>query len=290
VAPIGTLPDANAAPGVLAGGEGTAPDPSDTSPALDGCSSVIAATSQLRRLTKTQYDNTLRDLLGLSTLTAAGGVAPSSLLDSDHSGSMTALGWSSYQTVAEQIATQVMSDPTLKANFIACDEATPGCLSETIVEFGRRAFRRPLTDTELAAFEALVESGPSSTPTGAPSEVAELLLYGFLVSPVFLVRSEIHEDAMDAEGNFLLSSHEVASRLSYLLWGSMPDAPLREAADADLLQTKEQVLAQAERLLAHDLPTRASRLSIRATWESPTTPPGIRPRTIRNSSPASIPR
>jgi hypothetical protein len=179
--------------------------------------------------------------LGLTVLSGSGGVAPSSLLEPDHAGSMTALGWSSYQTVAEQIAREVMSDPALRSNFLLCDEAVPGCLSDTIVEFGRRAFRRPLTDTEIALFETLVASGPETTPTGAPSEVAELLLYGFLVSPVFLVRSELHQDVVGCDvherglstvGAGLLGTH-VSNRCPEIAVDSIRGSRSREPVDAD---------------------------------------------------------
>jgi hypothetical protein len=217
-------------------------------PSADNCTPGIAPTSQIPRLKNVQYDNTIRDLLGLTAL--ASGSVPSSVLEVDHTGGMTELGWSSYKTVASQIAAQVMGDAALKANFLACDESAAGCLSSTIVDFGRRAFRRPLSDAEVALFETIVAKGATITETGAASEVAEVLLYTFLVSPSFIMRSEVREDVVNADGNVVLSSHEVASRLSYTMWNSMPDAELSAAADADMLQTPEQVLAQAERMIA----------------------------------------
>jgi hypothetical protein len=78
----------------------------------------------------------------------------------------------------------------------------------------------------------------------------------FLISPSFLMRTEITETA-DGAGHYTLSNHEVASRLSYLLWGSAPDDVLNQAADANQLSTSEQILAQAQRMLklpqAHDM-------------------------------------
>lgn len=227
---------------------GTSPD----------CTQGVATTSQLPRLTNAQYDRTVRDLLGIKGLSTSGNAAPSSILATDQAGSLTSLGWSSYQSVAEAIAAQVMADPTLKANFLKCTPTGDGkaCLHETIVHFGRRAFRRPLTDVEVAGFDAIVAKGPQITPTGAPAEVAEALLYMFLISPSFLQRTEITENS-DGGGHYTLSNHEVASRLSYLLWGSTPDDALNQAADANLLSTPEQILAQAQRMLqlpqAHDM-------------------------------------
>ncbi|HTN87396.1 MAG TPA: DUF1592 domain-containing protein [Sorangium sp.] len=214
------------------------------------CTPGIASTSQIRRLTNAQYDRTVRDLLGVTALKASGNAAPSTLLATDQAGSLTDLGWSAYTSVAEMIAAQVMADPALKGKFLKCTPTadSAACLHDTIVEFGRRAFRRPLTQAEVARFDAIVAKGPDITPTGAPEEVAEALLYMFLISPSFIQRAEITETP-DTAGRFALSSHEVASRLSYMLWGTIPDEALNQAADQGQLSTPEQILEQARRML-----------------------------------------
>ncbi|HEU5074854.1 MAG TPA: DUF1592 domain-containing protein [Polyangiaceae bacterium] len=215
----------------------------------DVCVPGIAATSQIPRMTNTQYDNTIRDLLGVTALSASSNVAPSTLLATDQAGGLTDLGWSAYKSVADMIATQVMEDPTLKANYLKCTPTgADTCLHDTIVEFGRRAFRRPLTEAEVARFDAVVADGAAITPTGAPEEVARAVLYMFLVSPSFIQRAETNATT-DGAGGFVLSSHEVATRLSYMLWGSTPDDTLNQAADQGLLATPEQILTQAERML-----------------------------------------
>lgn len=211
------------------------------------CSPGIPATSQVPRLKNIEYNRTVRDLLGVTGLSASNGNSPASLLATDQTGNLTDLGWSSYQTVAEMIAAQVMADATLRANFISCNPAEAGCIDATITSFGRRAFRRPLTEQETALFQAL--NDPTLTANGTPEEVAELVLYGFLVSPVFLSHSEMNLTPA-ASGGYQLTSHEIASRLSYMLWQSMPDSELDRAADAGELATKEQILAQAKRMLA----------------------------------------
>jgi hypothetical protein len=131
-----------------------------------------------------------------------------------------------------------------RVNFIACDPAAAGCLTETIRAFGRKAFRRPLTDAEVARFATLSQA----TPPGTPDEVAEATLHAFLVSPSFL---QITELATEAEGSaFKLSPYEVAARLSFLIWGSVPDDLLNTAADNAELGTKDQILMQAQRMIA----------------------------------------
>lgn len=210
------------------------------------CVPGLRGTSQVPRLKNVEYDRTIRDLVGLTRLN---GSSPSALLATDQGGSLTDLGWSSYQTVGAQIAKQVMSDATMKAKFLKCDPAASECISSTITTFGRRAFRRALNQDEIARFTALAV--PANTPNGTADEVAELLLHGFLISPSFLMRSEITESAATSS-QYVLSGPEIASRLSYMLWGSMPDETLDEAADTNQLITAPQILAQAQRMIVDD--------------------------------------
>jgi len=155
--------------------------------------------------------------------------------------------WEAYQNAATNIAAEVLAGD-LRANFIACDPATDGCLQQTIVDFGRKAFRRPLTDEEVARFMAL----GATTPPGTPEEVAETTLMAFLISPSFLQINEMNATTEDTTAGTYktLTSYEVATRLALMLWGTVPDADLDAAADANMLTTKEQILAQAERMIA----------------------------------------
>jgi hypothetical protein len=189
-----------------------------------------------------EYDVVVRDLLGVTQLASAGNSAPSSLLVPDFDGSLTDIAWNSYVVAAKSIATEVMMGAN-RSKFISCDPAAPTCLTETIRSFGRKAFRRPLTDAEVARFEVL----NNLTPKGTPEEVAEAILFAFLASPSFIMLPEL---SAEAEGAALkLSPHEVATRLSLLLWGSVPDDVLNAAADTGQLSTKEQILKQAQRML-----------------------------------------
>jgi hypothetical protein len=209
----------------------------------------IPATSQIARLTNAQYDRTIRDLLGLTNLSAADGVVPSTRLATDQAGGMSALAWANYKDVADKIATQVIADPALKGNFLKCTPAAGStCLHDTAVQFGRRAFRRPLTPEEVARFDKVITDGPAITATGSQDEIAQTLLYMILISPSFLQRGEIVE-ASDGAGHYVLSSHEIASRLSYMIWGTTPDAALEQVADAGMLTTPEQITSEAQRML-----------------------------------------
>jgi hypothetical protein len=210
----------------------------------------VPGTSQIPRLTNAQYTRTVRDLVGVTALTAYPGMPLSAFLPPDDPGPLTDIGWNSYSFLAQAIAAQVMADPALRPRFLACTPTGDGtaCLHDTIVSFGRRAFRRPLTSAEVARFDKIVAAGPRITPTGAPAEIAEVLLEALLSSPSFLQRSEI-ASTPDGQGRFVLSPYEVASRLSYLIWGSAPDDTLNQAADAGQLASKDQLRAQAQRML-----------------------------------------
>ena len=163
-----------------------------------------------------QYDTTLRDLLGVTSVgTGADAKPPSALLYADFEGPMVPDAWRLYQDTAAAIAKAVMANPTQKAKFISCDPAAAGCMASTIKAFGRKAFRWPLTDAEITRFMAL----GTGMPTGAPAEVAEATLLAFLVSPSFLLLPETSADPA-SPGQFALNGYEVATRLSYMLWGS----------------------------------------------------------------------
>ena len=206
------------------------------------CSPGVPPTSQIPRMKSSAYDAVVRDLLGVTTLASAGNQPPSALLSPDSDGAITDIAWNGYLSAAEQIAAAVMAGSN-KSKFISCDPSTESCLTSTIKTFGRKAFRRPLTDTEVQSFMRF----NSLTPKGQPAEVAEAILYAFLASPSFILLPEL---AQDKEGNNIkLTSYEIATRLSFLLWGTIPDDQLSQAADSGQLATKEQIAAQAQRML-----------------------------------------
>ncbi|WP_438014619.1 DUF1592 domain-containing protein [Sorangium sp. So ce315] len=222
------------------GGDGT----ENPLPPPDVCVPGIPATSQIPRMLNRQYDNTVRDLLGVAGV-GSNKKRPSELLVNDFDGPMTPDAWRIYQDVAAEIAKEVMAGPN-RSKFIDCDPAASGCLEQTIQTFGRKAFRRPLTPEEVARFQKLGQT----TPPGTPEEVAEATLMAFLVSPSFLMLPELTATPDPSGKGIQLSSHEVATKLSYLLWGSVPDDILNAAADSNQLQTREQILEQAQRMIA----------------------------------------
>jgi hypothetical protein len=233
-----------AAPGLGTGGSG-AVGGAGTGPGTDPtvCVPGVPQTSRLPRLTNAQYESTVLDLLGVPD--TASMLAP----DTE---SVDQRAWDGYTIAASTIAGQVMADAALKAKLLSCAPSGDGaeCAAQLIQAFGKRAFRRPLNEAEVARFTRLYTDRAAITATGTFDEAAELIVRAFLLSPSFLLRAETTEAPA---GSYLaLSGYEVASRLSYMLIGSMPDDALFAAAAAGALATPEQVRAQALRLLEQD--------------------------------------
>ena len=122
--------------------------------------------------------------------------------------------------------------------------ARPGHV-EDVIRFASEAWRRPLAKTEqdgLRAFYRKARSGPELDHDKA----IQALLTRVMVSPAFLYRLE---QPASVAGERQLSSWEMAGRLSYFLWSSVPDAELRAAAAANQLKTPEQIEKQVKRML-----------------------------------------
>ena len=100
--------------------------------------------------------------------------------------------------------------------------------TNTITTFGRKAFRRPLTDHRGDELHAVQQPDADRDA----NEVAEAILYAFLASPSFIALPELGQTTDTATGAFKLTSYEVATRLSFLLWNSVPDDTLNTAADS----------------------------------------------------------
>lgn len=116
------------------------------------------------------------------------------------------------------------------------------CTAQFISGFGRRAFRRALSSTEQARYESLAAAAPSF------EQGIQWILAALLQSPHFLYRSELGEPQPD--GSFRLTGYEVASALSYLYWGTLPDEALLAAAERGELASPAAIETQARRLLA----------------------------------------
>ncbi len=214
---------------IVAGCNRTAP-PSPPEPVTPACSRP-APPAPLRRLTRAEYDATVRDLLGDASHPSAAFPPDEESQGFDNfarTQSVSPLLAEDYGAAAEALAATAYPSAAFD-----CDAPDETCLPKLFTTLGRRAFRRPLTADErerLGAVFAAVRA-QDDFPTALRSVIAVMLQ-----SPQFLYRFE----------SAPLTDYELASRLSYFLWGSMPDDALLDAAATGPLD----VGAQARRMLA----------------------------------------
>lgn len=210
----------------------------------------------LRRLTRAEYDATVADLLGTS-MRPAREFPPEGRALGFHgiadAQTVTVLLAESYQTAAKLLAAEATE---ALDGLLGCDPTAPECVRDFIAEIGSRAYRRPIRSEEVDRLEAVFAWGRDRQTV---RDGVQMVLEVILQSPDFLYRPEFGGEEV-APAVVRLTSYEMATRLAYLLLGSMPDAELSRAAEAGELETREQIRAQAERLLA----TERARESFRA--------------------------
>ncbi|MEA2342934.1 MAG: hypothetical protein QOF63_1103, partial [Thermoanaerobaculia bacterium] len=121
------------------------------------------------------------------------------------------------------------------------------CARRIVTDFARRAFRRPVTARELDSYVDLVKR--VGQEEGSLAEGLAVGIQAVLVSPDFLFRVEQDRANTGTKTHYPISQHELATRLSYFLWSSMPDAQLRRAADLGTLRNPGVLAAQVRRML-----------------------------------------
>jgi hypothetical protein len=184
-------------------------------------------------------------------------IAPPAGFPFDHSaetGLVTAVHAEQLHRAAAAVAARADFDalaPCLAA------EGGRACAESFVRDLGRRAFRRPLTDAEIARYADLAMARPTLR------DGLEAALEVFLQSPYFLYRFEV--GAPRGDGTYGLTPHETATLLAYTLWGTMPDAALFDAADQGRLDATEGVEGEARRMLA-DPRARAAIGAFAAQW------------------------
>ncbi len=236
-------------------------------------------------LTPTEYNNTIRDLLGMpddpgawpAPPAVAARLSPAVGSLRGFAGEREAPPWpwvlpdevgvdgfegladgqspSAYQLEELQRAAVHYGAYTLVSeSFFACDDwenlapdRQESCAWDSLERFTQRAWRRPITDAER---RRLRDFWTTNVAAGALDEAVALTAAGVLQAPQFVYRIEVGDETKRERGRVRLTDWEIASRLSYLLWDSLPDAELFAAADAGALRSEKQIREQAERMLA----------------------------------------
>lgn len=213
------------------------PDDPGSGPLVCSDTNVHVARHPLRRLTSTQYNNTIRDLFGDPDFEAA----------LDEGGEIiTEREVRQLRDGAEGI---VGRRSAWTETVFPCDidgSADQACLGDFLSGFAARAYRRPLTDDERSELVAIYDE---ASTIGTFREAMETVLQVVLQSPALIYMFE--SGAPDVEAVHLLTDYEIATRLSYFLWNTTPDDELLAAAATGDLQNEEGLAIQTKRLLSN---------------------------------------
>ncbi|HVY26415.1 MAG TPA: DUF1592 domain-containing protein [Polyangiaceae bacterium] len=210
-------------------------------------------TKVIHRLSNVEYGRTVHDLLGTNLNPATDFTLEEVALGFNtvaDAMTMSPKQVSDYYDAAMVLADELFNDATRSAAFITCQPAAAGdtaCAATLIKGFGLKAYRRPLEQWEV---DDLVSRYTAALTAGEDHKGALKHVVGIMLSsPQFLYRMEIDADPLTQTPR-ALNGYELASRLSYLLWSSMPDTALLDAAAKNELSTPEGIAAQLQRMLA----------------------------------------
>ena len=207
----------------------------------------------IRRLTKPEYANTLHDLFGVPPSIADG--LPDEVAGQGYLNSLSPLQLEQYLAVADNVLRQIVAPPGKRRT--ATEKRLFGASARPVGEprkaarevarsLARKAYRRPPTDAELDTLVATFDLGRRNKL--AYPQALGLMLKGILVSPQFLFITPAAETESNA-GIVQLDDYQLASRLSYFLWATMPDEELMTLAGRGKLHEPAVLQAQTKRLL-----------------------------------------
>lgn len=228
------------------------PNPDETGGAMGDVADAVPPTSRLLRLSHQQFDRVLSDLLGLDVdvtrdfpeevPTLGGYFEEAALTVNDRLKTELA-------ATAERLAATLVTTPEAYQKVVGCETTEATCRDAFVTAFIGRTYRRPITEGERTAYTSLFDRAAELVGTGdAFRDGVQLVVEAALQSPQFLYRVEVGSGETDEFG-VRLTPHEVASRLSFMLWGTMPDDELFAAATDGSLLTTAGFDRQLERLL-----------------------------------------
>ena len=209
----------------------------------------------MRRLSEDQYRNTINDIFG--DLTIGGRFEPDTregglIAVGASKATVTPRGLEEYDRMATGIAQQVV-DPKRRNQFIPCkpaDSKAPddACARTFLTKVGHLLYRRPMTGQETNNALKLATAGATQVKDFYFG--IQLALTAMLVSPQFLFVKEQAETDPNHAGGFRLNPQSMATRISLLLWGSLPDAELLRAAAAGEFDRPDGLAKQVDRMIA----------------------------------------
>ncbi len=208
----------------------------------------------IRRLTKVEYGNTLHDLFGVDR--AVADELPDEVFGEGYLNTLSPLQSEQYLGIANEVLDRILapkdSPPTEVQKRLFGETPAPGAdlreaAGKVARSLARNAYRRPPSDAELDVLLAVFDLARANKL--AYPAALRLMLKAVLVSPQFLFITPARE-AESGQAIVPLDDYQLASRLSYLLWATMPDAELSALADGGKLREPAVVQAQVKRLLA----------------------------------------
>jgi hypothetical protein len=208
----------------------------------------------IRRLNKMEYGNTLRDLLGVAPSIAA--ELPDEVFGEGYLNTLSPLQSEQYLGIANVVLDRVLAPngqpPTevqkrLFGETPAADSDFGAAAREVARKLAREAYRRPPSGAEIDTLVAVFDLGRRNK-LDYPASL-RLMLKAVLVSPQFLFITPA-KAAVAGQTIVPLDDHQLASRLSYLVWATMPDAELSRLADEGKLHVPAVLKVQVKRLLA----------------------------------------
>jgi uncharacterized protein DUF1592/uncharacterized protein DUF1588/uncharacterized protein DUF1587/uncharacterized protein DUF1585/uncharacterized protein DUF1595 len=248
---IGAAPGDSPASAAMGGGGSAA---TGGGSATSGGGTGTPGSVGIHRLNAFEYDNTINDLLGLSQSTAQKTFVPDETgvngFDNEADAlTMTDAEFQQYFNAADTLTEQAFADPALAKAVVTCTPASAtdaACLDAVINGFGLRAYRRPLTAAEVTRARTLAADAVTNGQdfNGQVKQIVKMMLS----SAPFLYRIEV-DAAPASQAVHRLSAYELATRLSYLVWSSMPDAKLFAQAQTGALTTDATLGLELARLL-----------------------------------------
>ena len=209
----------------------------------------------IHRLNNLEYANTIRDLVGV-TVDTSNFFSQDGKGDSfDNIASEFVVNDSQYQdfyNAAVDASERAFADPIAAGRILTCVPASAtdtACFKTILQSWGLKAWRRPLSEKEIADLTKLGTDAITGgeTPAGGVKQVVRTML----VSPYFLYRIELDPDPSSTKPH-PLTGYELASRLSYLHWSSMPDVTLFNLAASGEITKDATLTGQVDRMLADD--------------------------------------
>ncbi len=207
----------------------------ETCPESDEVSAEIAP---MRLLTRYEFDNTVRDLFGVNA---------------DYARSTFPLENASqgFENTPENTISDLSLRKILDASERIGEQHATQFSFDSMATFLRKAFRRPATQEEIDEFQEFYDEEKALSDE---TTAKQALIMAILLTPQFLYRIDLEDEGVAGE-LILNDGYKIANRLSYFLWGSMPDDILLDAAEADALGTEEAINAQVVRMLKDEKAT-----------------------------------